>query len=73
MARQTVEELENAVMQVLPPDGTEVEYSEVESILRAGGAAAAVGLLRNMKQQGKIIMRVYIDENMHAHHVISRA
>lgn len=67
------DQLEAAILDVLPADGTPVSYEELVQQLNASGFAQAVGHLRTMKHSGAIAMSIRITEDGKPVHEVKRA
>lgn len=64
--------LEQAVIDALPANGSSMSYEALVGALNTSGNWAAIQFLRNMKRQGRIVMRVYMDDSGQLVHEVSR-
>lgn len=72
MARQSVQELETAVLEAVQELG-DVEYSTLANELTDTGYSAALPLLRSMKHNGQISMRLERGEDGVLRHIVGPA
>lgn len=72
MARLTYEQMQQAVIEALPSDGSHIAYQDLIAALDAAGAAMAADAIRDLKHRGQITMTVRMGENGPIHEV-SRA
>lgn len=72
MARQSVQELENAVLETVQEMG-EVEYAVFAQELTDTGYSAALPMLRSMKHNGQISMRLERGEDGVLRHLVGPA
>lgn len=72
MARQSVQELENAVLEAVQELG-EVEYETLSNELKDTGYGAALPMLRSMKHNGQISMRLERGEDGVLRHLVGPA
>lgn len=64
--------LEQAVIDALPADDSSMSYEALVGALNTSGNWAAVQYLRTMKRQGRIVMRVYMNDSGQLVHEVTR-
>lgn len=71
MPAPTRADLEQAVIDALPADGSWMEYSDLMAALNTSGFWQATQFVRIMKRQGQIKMRVRLTETGQNVHEVS--
>lgn len=62
MARESRQDLEQAVLDVLPQDGSPMLYEQAVTQLRQTGFHGSIPLIRNMKKRGLVSMAVRLND-----------